>query len=140
MKVKADAVIQQKKKYQLEFEIKASPRILYPYISTANGLEGWFAEKCNTRDNVNFIFEWEGTTEKAKLISRKENQSARFKWIEDGNSNAKEDSYFEMEIQQDEITSDVALIVTDFSTDEDKEEDVMIWESQVHELMHIIGS
>lgn len=140
MKVKAEATVaQKKKKYQLEFEIKASPRILYPYISSANGLEGWFAEKCNSRDNI-FTFEWEGTVEKARLISKKDNQSARFKWLEDPKAKTKDDSYFEMEILQDEITGDVALIVTDFATDDEKEEDVMIWESQVHELMHIVGS
>jgi len=138
--VKAETTaVQKKKKYQLEFEIKASPRILYPYISSANGLEGWFAEKCNSHDNV-FTFEWEGAVEKAKLVSKKENQSVRFKWLNDGAAKTKDDSYFEMEIQQDEITGDVALIVTDFSTDEEKEEDVMIWESQVHELMHTVGS
>lgn len=140
MKAKAAApTIQKKKKFQLEFEIKASPRILYPYISSANGLEGWFAEKCNSRDNI-FTFEWDGSVEKAKLVSKKENQSARFKWIDEADPKAKDESYFEMEIMQDEITGDVALVITDFSTDEDKEEDVMIWESQVHELMHTVGS
>src|ERR1051326_1638935 len=106
MKVKAvTPVIQKKKKFQLEFEIKASPRILYPYISSANGLEGWFAEKCSSRDNI-FTFEWEGTKEKAKLVSKKDNQSVRYKWIDDSNPKGKDDSYFEMEIQQDEITGD----------------------------------
>src|SRR6185436_16653983 len=119
MKVKAETpAVQKKKKFQLEFEIKASPRILYPYISSANGLEGWFSEKCNSHDNI-FTFEWEGTVEKAKLVSKKENQSVRFKWLEDANAKVKDDSYFEMEIMQDEITGDVALIVTDFTTDEE---------------------
>src|SRR5882724_8829246 len=107
MIVKAETTaVQKKKKYQLEFEIKASPRILYPYISSANGLEGWFSEKCNSRDNI-FTFEWEGTVEKAKMVSKKDNTSARFKWLDETNAKVKDDSYFEMEIMQDEITGDV---------------------------------
>jgi hypothetical protein len=41
---------------------------------------------------------------------------------------------------QDDITGDVALIVTDFTTAEEKEEDILLWNSEVHELMHVIGS
>jgi uncharacterized protein YndB with AHSA1/START domain len=125
-----------KQKYQLEFEIKSSPKVLYSHISTASGLEEWFADRVNVHEG-DFVFFWEGSEARARLVSKKENQFVRFKWVTD---DKKDDTYFQFEIVMDEITSDVALIVTDFSTDEDKDEDVLLWNSQIHNLMHVIGS
>ena len=125
-----------KQKYQLEFEVKSSPKVLYSHLSTASGLEEWFADRVNIHEG-DFVFHWEGSDARAKMVSKKENQYVRYKWV---NSEAKDDSYFQFEIQLDEITSDVALIVTDFATEEEKEEEVLLWNSQIHNLMHVIGS
>ena len=125
-----------KQKYQLEFEVKSSPKVLYSHLSTASGLEEWFADRVNIQEG-DFIFHWEGSEARAKMVNKKENQYVRYKWV---NDEAKDDSYFQFEIQLDEITSDVALIVTDFATAEEKEEEVLLWNSQIHNLMHVIGS
>ena len=61
----------------------------------------------------------------------------KYKWITD---DKKDDTFFQFEIIQDEITSDVALVITDFAEVETKEENIMLWNSQVHNLMHHIGS
>ena len=130
------ASIPKKQKYQLEFEIKSSPKILFNYLSNASGLEEWFADKVNMR-NGEFVFEWEGSEARAKMLSRKDNQLVKFKWV---NDDKKDETYFQFEIIQDEITSDVALIITDFATDDEKAGNMMLWNSQVHNLMHHIGS
>ena len=50
-------------------------------------------------------------------------------------------SYFEFLIQIDEMTQDVALIVTDFAEDEDeKEEQTNLWTKQIDQLKRAIGS
>ncbi len=105
-------------KYSLEFEIKSSPKILYNYLSNASGLEEWFADKVNIREG-DFIFSWEGSEQRARIVSKKDNQMIRYKWI-DGEK--EDETFFQFEIVQDEITSDVALIVTDFSIPEEREE------------------
>jgi uncharacterized protein YndB with AHSA1/START domain len=128
--------VPKKQKYQLEFEIKSSPKILFNYLSTASGLEEWFADKVNMRDG-DFIFLWEGSEARAKVLTRKDNQLIKYKWVTD---DKKDETFFQFEIVQDEITSDVALVVTDFASDEDKEENILLWNSQVHSLMHHIGS
>jgi hypothetical protein len=61
----------------------------------------------------------------------------RYKWLTE---DKKDESFFQFEIIQDEITGDIGLIVTDFTTDEEKDENVLLWTSQIHELMHAIGS
>jgi uncharacterized protein YndB with AHSA1/START domain len=127
-------VMSKKQKYQLEFEIRSSPKMLYSYLSTASGLEEWFADHVSIRDNV-FIFKWEGSEAKAKIVGKKDNSFVRFKWLE-----TDDDIFFQFDIVQDDLTSDVALIVTDFSAPEDLEENKLLWETQVHKLMHLIGS
>ena len=55
------------------------------------------------------------------------------------NDEKKDDTYFQFEIIQDEITSDIALVVTDFTDEDEKEENELLWNSQIHTLMHILG-
>ncbi len=126
--------MENKEKYRLEFEVKSSPKILFNYLSTASGLEEWFADRVNIEQNGMFSFIWDGEARKAKIITKKDNQLVRYQWIDE------DDAYFEFEIVKDDITSDVALIVTDFSTQADKAQNQQLWHSQVHDLMHTIGS
>ena len=134
--MKQEIKSKKKQKYTIEFEIKSSPKILYNYISNASSLEEWFADKVTIREG-DFIFHWDGTEQRARIVGKKENQLIRYKWVTD---DKKDDSFFQFEIVQDEITGDVALIITDFADDEEKEANILLWESQVHNLMHIIGS
>ena len=123
-----------KEKYQVEFEIRSSPKILYNYISSPSGLSEWFADDVNERDGI-FSFQWEGSDAKARLISRKEFHSIRLHWMED-----KEDTYFEMEIVQDGITGDIALLITDFALKADQDAGKRLWETQILNLRQIVGS
>lgn len=134
--MKQETKLKKKVKYTLEFEIKSSPKILFNYLSNASSLEEWFADKVTIREG-DFIFHWDGTEQRAHIVTRKENQMIRYKWVTD---DKKDETFFQFEIVQDEITSDVALIVTDFADEDEKDANKMLWESQIHNLMHIIGS
>ena len=99
-----------KTKYEMEFPIHASPSLLFQYISTPSGMQEWYADNVNSRGEF-FTFIWEGSEEKAKLVSKNKGQSIRFQWIDDADT----DYYFEMRIQVDAITKDVSIMVTDFA-------------------------
>ena len=88
----------------------------------------------NERNGV-FTFTWEGSQKNARLVSKRENQSVKFHWIDDP-----DETFFEIEIIQDDLTSDVALLITDFCLPGEKDEDCSLWESQIHDLMHVVGS
>ena len=125
-----------KVKYELEIPIHASPNMLYQYISSPSNLQEWFADKVNSRGKI-FSFFWEGTEEKAELITKKSGDRIRFKWLESED----DDSFFEIKIQVDALTKDVSLIITDFADDEDEvEEAKQLWENQITELRHTIGA
>jgi len=136
MNVKQDIKAKKSNKYTIEYEIKSSPKILYNYLSNASSLEEWFADKVTIREG-DFIFHWDGSEQRAKIVNKKDNLLIRYKWVTD---DKKDESYFQFEIQQDEITGDVALIITDFASDDEKEANKLLWNSQIHALMHIIGS
>ena len=124
-----------KVKYELEFPIHASPQLIFQYLSTPSGLSEWFADNVNSRGEI-FTFIWDGSEEKAKVLSKKSDLKIRFKWLESEDDN----SYFEFRIQVDELTKDVSLMITDFSEEDEVEEAKMFWENQIDELKHRIGA
>src|SRR5690554_1059995 len=106
-----------KEKFKMEFPIQVSPSLLYQYISTPSGLSEWYAENVNSRGEL-FTFIWNGSEEKAKLLGKKNEERVKFKWVADEDA----DYFFEMRIQVDEITKDVSLMITDFSTEDELDE------------------
>jgi len=123
-----------KKKFNIEYEIKSSPRILYSFLSEPNGLTQWFADDVAVKDQI-YTFTWDGEQQNAKLVAMKENKLVRFKWIDDDPA-----CYFEMEIMQDELTNDVALGITDFATEDTIAERKLIWDNQVDYLISVLGA
>ena len=123
-------------KYSIELSINSSVNILYKRLSTPSGLSEWFADNVNLKDNV-FTFFWGDSEQSAKLIKKKTNKFVQYKWIDD----EYKESYFEFNIQVDEMTSDVSIIITDFAEDlDEKEEQILLWEQQIENLKRAIGS
>jgi len=123
-----------KQKYQVEFQMHSSPKILYNYLSTPSGLGEWFADDVSVNEGV-YTFTWSGNEQKAKMVHKREGQLVKFKWLDDP-----DEAFFEFEILTDELTNDIALLITDFSPPDDLEESKRLWDTQIHELKHIIGS
>lgn len=124
-------------RYEIEFPINSSPQLLYQYISTPSGLSEWFADNVNSRGEF-FTFIWDDSEEKARLCSKKSGEKVRFKWVDSNNKDT--EYFFELNILVDEITKDVSLMVIDFADKEEVNEATLLWENQVSDLKHVIGS
>jgi hypothetical protein len=61
----------------------------------------------------------------------------RFHWLEDCNEDEK--CYFEFKLNIDELTGDLALLITDFSEEGEMEDNIDLWDTQIAKLKHIIG-
>lgn len=123
-------------KYELEFPVRSSISILYNAISSPSGLSEWFCNDVNIKGNT-YTFKWDYSEQEAELLKKKQNDLVRFRWLDVEDEKA----YFEMRIQRDEITNDVSLMITDFAEDEeDMEESKLLWETQINNLLHGIGS
>ncbi|MCW1953635.1 MAG: START-like domain-containing protein [Flavobacteriia bacterium] len=121
-------------KYEIEFVIQCSPQLLFQYIATPSGLSEWFADNVNSRGEL-FTFIWDESEEQAKLLKRKSDEFVKFRW-----DYTEDDSFFEMRIIVDEITSDVSLFITDFAEEDEVEESKMLWENQISSLKQVLGS
>lgn len=131
-------IMSEKIKYVIEEPIKTSIGILYDMISSPSGLSEWFCDDVNVKGN-SFIFMWDGSEERAEIIRQKNNEYIRFKWDEDEDDDEK--SYFELRIKIDELTKDVAIVVTDFAKDEEEaEENQLVCKSQIEDLKRRLGA
>tara|TARA_A200000113_G_C8780747_1_gene327499 strand:+ start:154 stop:546 length:393 start_codon:yes stop_codon:yes gene_type:complete len=126
-----------KKLFSLEFNFHCSPQLLFQYLSTPSGLSEWFADDVNSRGE-DFTFIWEDSEEYAKLLTKKNNESVKFMWVNDEKDYEK--YFFEFLITVDEITKDVSLTVTDFSDDDEIEESKMLWTNLVGDLKQVLGA
>lgn len=123
-----------KKKIELEYIIRSSPKVLFSRLNTADGLAQWFADDVTINNDIH-TFVWEGTGQKAKKIKEKAGKFVRFQWLDQD-----DDSYFEFRLVIDDLTSEVALIITDFAEEDEMEETKLLWDSQVSSLMQLLGS
>jgi hypothetical protein len=122
-------------KFTLEFPLNISPRLLYTLISTAEGLSRWFADKVDRNENE-FLFEWEGSFQTAKLVDCKESEFVRFEWIDD----FQQISTMELKINDLAVSGGAVLVVTDFSEPIDMDFTQMWWTSQVGRLQRLFNS
>lgn len=123
----------EKIKFNIEYEIKSSPKILYGFLHEPNALSQWFADEVNFREGV-YEFVWDDETRTAKLMSARDNKLVKYKWLDD------EPYHFEMEIIQDELTNDVALMVTDFARPDNLDDRKLIWDNQIEYLQSVLGA
>ena len=123
----------EKTKFQLEYEIKSSPKILFSYLNEPKALAQWFADEVDVKENV-YTFTWHDEEKLAKLVGARDNKVVKFKWLDD------EPYYLELEIIQDELTNDVALMITDFAYEENLPDRRLIWDNQIDYLLSVLGA
>ena len=123
-----------KQLYTIEYPVRCSPSILYEFLSTPAGLQEWFADKVDERDNV-FFFSWNGSSQKAEVLESQEEKFIRFHWLD-----APKEEYFEFSIEKSEITNQTILVVKDFAEKKEVKDQSMLWDYQVKDLFHRIGS
>ena len=125
-------------KVQFEYPIKSSVKILFDALTDPSKLSEWFCDDVNllakgTSEKV-YEFFWDGSEQRAEVLSIKDNKSIKFHWEEED-----EGTYFEMKIQIHDITNDVALVITDFAEDGEEDECKLLWDSQIKNLFQVLG-
>lgn len=127
----------EKQKYEQEYLLKTSIKVLDNMVATPSGLSEWFADDVNIKDDV-FTFIWDGSEEEARLISKRNNAKVRWQWIEDEEDGI--DSYFELRYEVDPMTKSVILTITDFAEEDEVEESQRLWEQQIGNLKRVLGA
>ena len=121
-------------KFTLEYGFRISPRLLYTAISTPEGLSRWFADAVDVEGDV-FVFRWGGSEQKARLIQWKENEFVKFLWLDDSH----QDHCLEMIIDNEPVSSEVTLLITDYAETGDLDFSQRVWASQVKKLQRLFN-
>lgn len=124
-----------KEKFNIEYVFdKASLTNLWNFISTPSGLSEWFADDVSMDGNI-YGFTWDGHSTKAEIIGTNPGNYIRFRWLEDKDLPV----YFEFRLHKIELTGGIMLEITDFAEEEEKEDVMNLWESEVKVLKRILG-
>ena len=117
-----------KQLYTLEFPVRCSPVILYDFLASPAGLQEWFADRVDDRDNV-FSFTWNGTIEKAEVLEKEQDKFIRFHWL-----HTPKEEFFEFKIEKSEVTNQTILVIKDFAEKKEIKDQSRLWDYQVKEL------
>ncbi len=128
----------EKTKFVAEYELRASPKMLFPYLSTASGLSQWFAAKVNTMPEQRLDFQWDNESHVARQVSMRQNKGVRFEFV-DTVENGSENNYVDFRIDQSELTQATFLRITDFSTNPDEDDLQDLWDGLIDKLKEIVG-
>jgi uncharacterized protein YndB with AHSA1/START domain len=120
--------------FTLEFPVRCSPAILYEYLSSPAGLQEWFADFVEERDGE-ISFSWNGNVEKAKMIERAQDNFIRMRWL-----TMAKDEYFEFRIVKSEVAGQTVLVITDFAEKNEVKDQSQLWDFQIKDLFHRLGS
>ena len=123
-----------KQLYTLEFPVRCSPVILFDFLASPAGLQEWFADKVDDRDNI-FSFTWNGTIEKAEVLEKEQDKFIRFHWL-----HTPKEEFFEFKIEKSEVTNQTILVIKDFAEKKEIKDQSRLWDYQVKELFHRLGS
>lgn len=121
-------------KFTLEFIFRASPTILYKFITTPSCLIRWFCDEVNIQDDT-FTFVWSGAEEVADLIDDFEDELVRFQWEDADN----DEEFLEFKLSKSPVTGETILEITDYCDDDEIDDTKQLWESQVKVLRQETG-
>lgn len=128
-----------KNKFVTEFEVRASQKMLFPYLSTASGLAQWFADDVNINEDKVYSFEWDGEEHKATKAAQRTNHHVKFEFVPETEEDEDDPAYIELKLNVNELTQSVFLQITDYSDLDDPEEQQDLWENIVLSLKELIG-
>ena len=129
-----------KQKFVGEYQINASRKMLFPYLSTATGLCQWFADDVNINNiDKTLIFILDGEERIAVIDSIKSNRYVKFRFLNE-NEKPKENDTLEFRLEINELTQSVFVRVEEFTETDDLDESYQIWDNLLSQLKEIIGA
>jgi uncharacterized protein YndB with AHSA1/START domain len=124
-----------KQLYTIEFPVRCSPAILWGFLSSPVGLQEWFADKVDEWEGV-LTFSWgSDAPDKAKILEEEEEHFIRYHWL-----HSEKGEYFEFRISKTEISNQTILMISDFAEKSEIKDATQLWDYQVKELFHRLGS
>jgi uncharacterized protein YndB with AHSA1/START domain len=128
-----------KDQFVADYQLNASKKIVYTYLSTASGLQEWFADKVRIDEDKNYIFNFDQEDHYAKLNIVKANLHVRWDFFDPKSSGSHKESYIEFKLDEAELTQSLFLKVVDQSNFYRLDELEGIWDGLIAKLKGTIG-
>jgi len=122
-----------------DYQLNASKKIVYSYLSTASGLQEWFADEVRINEDKDFILNFDQEDHYAKLTVLKANLHIRLDFFDPKKTHEQVESFIEFKLDETELTQSLFLKVIDHSNFYDLEELEVIWDGLISNLKEIIG-
>ncbi len=130
------------RKLTIEYPLSTrSPKIVWDMISNAAGLQKWLADKV-VEENDTMTFTWgqpwtERDTKQSRILEVAKYDHIRLLW--DYHEDTHE-AFWEMRIEESDVTGNLSLLVTDYAFDDDEENDLRgIWADNFERLHSVSG-
>jgi len=121
-------------KLQLEFLFKASPNILYTFLTTPACIVRWFCDKAEV-DEHQITYSWSGNEEVALILADHEEEVLRLKWADSDYDS----EYLEFKISESPVTGETILDLTDFCDEIELNDTRQYWNQQIKNLQKECG-
>ncbi|MEY3322243.1 MAG: hypothetical protein RLZZ417_1826 [Bacteroidota bacterium] len=121
-------------KLQLEFLFKASPNILYTFLTTPACIVRWFCDKAEV-DEHQITYSWSGNEEVALILIDHEEEVLRLKWAD----SEYDQEYLEFKISESPVTGETILELTDFCDEGELNDSKQYWNQQIKNLQKECG-
>ena len=119
-------------KIDMEYIFRASPAILYTFITTPECLVRWFCDVVDIQDDT-YTFSWGDSDELADMLDDLEEERVRFGWHDN------EDEYLEFRMYRSGVTNQTVLEISDFCDDGEQGEQNDYWNNLVQILKKVTG-
>jgi uncharacterized protein YndB with AHSA1/START domain len=122
-----------------DYQLNASKKIVFTYLSTASGLEDWFADEVRINEDKNYIFYFDGQDHYARLVVVKANLHVRWEFFDPKATQVPSNSFIEFVLDETELTQALFLKVIDHSNQYEADELEAIWNGMIAKLKETIG-
>ncbi|WP_338812427.1 START-like domain-containing protein [Bernardetia sp. Wsw4-3y2] len=136
-----------KYEYNAEYEIRAAVKMVYPFISTPQGLEEWFADRVEVLNDKFLNIHWDNEQHIAKIVSQRNNSMIRYQFVDNieeektkTRGKKKDVNFLELKLNYSELTDTTYLVIKDYSEMNDEEVLEELWDGLVETLREKLGA
>jgi uncharacterized protein YndB with AHSA1/START domain len=128
-----------KRRFEMEYPINASPRLLFPYLSSASGLSQWFCDDVRLDPDHRLNMVWDKQNHYAEIALQRPGRSIRYVFLDERKQPLNDANYLDFSLEYSKITDSVFLRVTDYSDHGNDKEQQELWDSLVGKLREQVG-
>ncbi|MEE9372043.1 MAG: START-like domain-containing protein [Saprospiraceae bacterium] len=115
-------------KIDMEFIFRASPAIIYKFLTQNECLVRWFCDGADVTNDM-YVFDWQGSEEEAELVDDLEEERVRYIFVDNDPG-----EYMEFRLYKSDVTNETILEVTDFCDKGEENEQKALWDTQIANL------